>query len=247
MTCLLYAIVASGPAGGPAQAMPSALPPGVGGGRVRVVEGDGLGAVVSTIDRRELVPTGERALAYGRVVAAFHAERPVIPMRYGCAFEHEAQVTALLRDRHAEYSESLRLLEGCVEFGVRVLLIRPALEPAVAPDPGRRGVGTAYLLGRAGVHAGAERLAQDASTWVERILFAFAGRYVLFRSDTPRHAPTQPEGGHLVSVHFLVREVEVAAFRRAFEAFRSGEGTPLLLTGPWPPYNFAAPDHERPG
>ena len=122
MSCLLYGIVFSRSGDHASGHSPPALPAGVGGAPVTLIEEAGLGAAVSWVEPPDLTPNVARVLSYGRVVDALHAERVVLPMRYGCLFGEESQVVELLRVHGEEYAAALRGLDGCVEMGVRILL-----------------------------------------------------------------------------------------------------------------------------
>ena len=84
MSCLLYGIVFSQSGDHASGHSPPALPAGVGGVPVRLIEEAGLGAAVSWVEPPDLTPNVARVLSYGRVVDALHAERVVLPMRYRC-------------------------------------------------------------------------------------------------------------------------------------------------------------------
>src|SRR3972149_1891686 len=151
MTCLVYGIVFSRPGGPVSAPPPPGLPPGVGGAPVRLIEERGLGAAVSRIEPPDLTPNVARALSYAGVVEALHADRAVLPMRYGCLFEEERQVVELLRVHGEEYAGLLRGLDGCVEMGVRVLLPTESPFPCPPLDPEIEGAsGRARLAARAG-------------------------------------------------------------------------------------------------
>ena len=83
MTCLVYGIVFSEAGDRGSGHPPPGLPPGVGGAPVRLIEAGGLGAAVSWIDPPDLTPNIARVLSYAKVVEALHADRAVLPMRYG--------------------------------------------------------------------------------------------------------------------------------------------------------------------
>ena len=73
------------------------------------------------------------------MVEALHAEHNVVPMRYGCLFENDAEVIELLRVRASHYVEILRRLDGCVEMGMRVPEIPDAARDRFGPSPGHDG------------------------------------------------------------------------------------------------------------
>ncbi len=67
-------------------------------------------------------PEVPRLLAYARVIEALSRRRVVLPLRYGCLLDTEAQIRELLRRRCRAFHAALEELDGCVEMGLRILL-----------------------------------------------------------------------------------------------------------------------------
>ncbi|MBI3077546.1 MAG: GvpL/GvpF family gas vesicle protein [Deltaproteobacteria bacterium] len=205
-----------------------------------IEEGD-LGAAVSRIEPPDLTRNMTPVLAYAKVVEALHADRTVLPMRYGCVFEEEPQVVELIRVHGEEYGAVLRGLDGCVEMGVRVL--PPTGSPSrCSPIPPQiRGAsGRAYLAARAARYAREEAADRAVAAVAERLRGALDG--LAERIETDRAVRTDRA---LSSLYFLVKRGAVEPFRLAFRHIERAEAARLLLSGPWPPYNFATP--PRPG
>ena len=247
MKCLVYCIFRAG------QPREGGLPRGIDGEPVRLVADEGLAAAFSLLGShlhfalggkvpnedvtpREAAPSVERATAFAHVVDAFHHAGTVLPLRYGCVLNTQEQVVQLLRDRGAEFLAALCRLDGCVEMGLRVLLpptdVRPA--PSGACCPGSPGPGRDYLALRGAYYAardGADRQAADIAALARA---AFEGLF--------REVSLEPPGAGrpgIVSLCFLVRREDLAAFHAAFARFQAQCPQKALLTGPWPPYNFS--------
>ena len=210
-------------------------PPGVDGCRVRVIGDDGLAAAVSHVPDSCAVPSVARATAYARVVEAFHQTHTVLPMRYGCLPETEAQTLDLVRERRAEFLTILDELDGCVEMGVRVLL-PGAQEPVPARAAGgdEQSCGRAYLVARQALYGARDSGEGAAALLAERMRCALDGLFVASRAE--HSLARQP---WLLSLHLLVRRADVALLRDVFGRVEEGSSERMLLTGPWPPYNFA--------
>ncbi len=242
MSCLFYCICRNP---GPELTRPLQ---GVGGSPVYQVAHRRLRAAVSRIGPAEIAPDLPRVRAYERVVLSYHRQDTVVPMRYGSVVEQESQVIKLLDEHGPQYEALLQELEGCVEMGLRVLLPpgpwaavipggpegcrevagpRPP-EPAAAPDR----LGLTYLTARKAHYdhqdcwTGEYRLAAD------RCLARFSGLFIKSKLEGPcRRLP-------LLSLYFLVPCPAVGSFRQAFRHLAETESARLLLSGPWPPYNF---------
>jgi hypothetical protein len=171
-------------------------------------------------------------------------------MRYGCVVSQESQVIQLLDEHGSQYEALLQELEGCVEMGLRVLLppgpwaavtpgglegcrevagFQPAA-PAASPDR----LGLAYLTARKAHYAQQDRWTTEYRQAAARCQARFAGLFVKCKTEAP--SPRLP----LLSLYFLVPRQAVESFRQAFRHLAQTESARLLLSGPWPPYNFVA-------
>lgn len=232
MMWFLYGIVEASPG---AVAMPPSLPPGVDEAPVKLVDAEGLAAAVSAHDGQAPPADTRRTLAFARVVEALHDAGTVVPMRYGCVLGAEEEVVELLRVRRGEYAAILRVLAGCVEMGVRILG-SPDPELSRSPDRGAGGTpGRTYLGHRAAAYA-----REGLTAWA---LAAASEHVCQALGPLAERTRIEPEGGgrsRLASVYFLVRRGRVDSFRREFRRVEAAQSTRLLLSGPWPPYNFAS-------
>lgn len=240
MSCLLYGIVA---ADADLDALPTARR-GVGGAPVRLLEANGLAAAVSRVAPADAAPTVRRTLEFARVVEALHAQRAVIPVRYGCLLEDDGRVAMLLRARATEYAALLRRLRGCVEMAVQ--MAAGHAEPGDAGgsvcedrhDSAAHPPGAAYLERRRAAYAAQERCAREHARLSEQVRAALAGRFIECRTEVPRPGLGAASRSPVVTTYFLVQRQALTPFRQAFHQFRRSQPTPLQLSGPWPPYNF---------
>ena len=230
---------------------PKSIPGGVRGKRISYISCNQLSAAVSTVLQQDLAPDVPRLVAYGEVIAAFHREGAVIPLRYGSVLEDISRGRQLLEKNYARYSALLNELEGCVEMGIRILPAageaclplpatrdrQPQLSPGTAPHAGR-----AWLAERRNYYAAGEQFAEASREVIARYRQAFNGLYRKCSVDplpaaAPRHA-----GSPMLSLYFLVPQCHTKKFCAEFHELSSREAAKLLLSGPWPPYNFAVTD-----
>ncbi len=216
---------------------------GVGGQPVYRITHRHLGAAVSRIGPTDLTPDLTRVRAYERVVNSYHRQGTVIPLRYGCVVSQETQVIELLDEYNPQYESLLHELEGCVEMGLRVLL--PAAAPGIpagsreiagppppaTPAPPER-LGLAYITARKAHYAHQDRWTEEYRQVSDRCLAQFAGMFVKYQTEAP--STRLP----VLSLYFLIPRPVVETFRRAFRQLTETESARLLLSGPWPPYNF---------
>jgi hypothetical protein len=212
------------------------LPPGVEGAKVSLVVVDGLAASFSRVCTGGPVPSVPRVQAYAQVVEALHKRCTVLPMRYGCEFSTRAQIVQLLCERRAEFQAALDEVEGCVEMSVRVLLGktgRPAPKngvPAPGPFPGK-----VYLAARKAWYAERDEERSDSAAVARRIENTFERLFVGCLVEAPCVSRER-----LLTLHFLMDRRNQGRFRQAFRRLEKSAPEKLLLTGPWPPYNFTS-------
>ena len=260
MKCLLYCILETAPARQKRMALPER-----GAQPVFLLAKNGLTAVVSGVTQAGLPLEISQLMAYEKVVDWFFVRQTVIPMRYGCLFETEPRVIQHLGESEEEYRALLRRLAGCLEMGIRVIP-RGRLEErpdAPVPDhPPVTGAGTtglpitagtsrpghAYLAARHAYYAREEMSAQENAALLAQCRESFAGLFRECRTEIcndrgPRAGFTVP----LLSLHFLVSRGAVGAFRDSFHRLSATGSARLLLSGPWPPYNFVMPRDAHAG
>jgi hypothetical protein len=234
MSCLLYCIFRS-----PAQPRPG-IPPGVGGKPVFVLAHNGLSAGLSELVESNLVPDISQVLAYEAVVEHLYRDLTVIPVRYGCQLKDASEALCLLERHHDEYAALLDELEGLTEMGIHVLLDRSGAATGNDACPGAPqsfplpcNSGAAYLAAKRQRFLGLDRAALHERLLVEELWASLAGLYVRRKVASP-----DSDRSRLLSLYFLVPRASVESFRRAARHLRPKDSVKLLLSGPWPPYNF---------
>lgn len=214
MKCLLHCIFRQEARG---------IPPGV-SKQLFVVEEDELAAAVSPWPEEEPLMEVSRLLAYENSIACFHASRTVIPLRFGCVVDGESEVLRLMREHRVEYDELLDRLEGQAEMGLR-LWWRPGTEESVPSTAGAR-----YLAALRRRHGG---LVPPEQCLAARFAEHLNGLY-----SERRNEATPAAGGRLLSLYFLVPKASLADFRATIREIALHPDMKLLVSGPWPPYNF---------
>jgi hypothetical protein len=185
------------------------------------------------------------AVAHEAVVERFAAARgaAVVPMKLFTMFSSPSRAQADLESRQREVEAVLKRIRGCREWGVRVT--RADADRAARPAVGAHASGTAFLTAkkqaRDQARASIERAAEAAET-------TFASLARLARESHRQQAPANATTPPLVDAAFLVTENAQARFKaaakRAARICRDADAA-LVLTGPWPAYNFVQTVPER--
>jgi hypothetical protein len=201
------------------------------GPQIRLVCDGDLGAAVSLTPDAAAGPPDPKV--HAQIVQALHAVCAVLPVRHGVSFDTEAEVREILCERGGLFRRALEDLQGCGEMGVRVIGRAMSASPLCAPaalSPAR-----AYLASRQSHYAARDATRQEVSQLAGRIEGAFQGLFAKCKTESffLRDHP-------ILSLNFLVRRGETECFRDAFRRLEQRAPEKCLLTGPWPPYNFAA-------
>ncbi|MGB6064515.1 MAG: GvpL/GvpF family gas vesicle protein [Desulfomonilaceae bacterium] len=224
-------------------------PVGVGGSRPYVVEGNDLGAVVSTIPNGEMSKDASTILTYHKVIESFHNQFGVIPLRFGTVVREQAEIKHYLETQSERYKILLTKLAGCVEIGIRAIFDDTSLAPepaneAFAPSPPKcPGAGAAYMAVRKAYHDAKTLSNEHNQEMIGRYRSPFENLFVGFKAESTKAAPSGNESETVfLSLYFLVPRLSVKEFREVFDRLKSRETSRLLLSGPWPPYNFVLPE-----
>jgi hypothetical protein len=242
---LLYCIFSKEGHGSPV------MPLGIDNRPVYMVSHGVLAGAVSAIDPSVTTFEISRALAYHNAVSAIHEQHAVIPLRLGALFDTETDVERLLESRQERYKALLAELEDCVEMGIRIILngslVPPpdartrspetSADPEEGPAPGR-----AYLSGLKDRYSRQSRFGRWAEEETAKYRSTFEGLFRKFVAEVPNERPMRTRAqSPLLSLYFLVPRSSLHAFGPAFDRIASENRTKILLTGPWPPYNFVLP------
>jgi hypothetical protein len=166
--------------------------------------------------------TAPNLRAHDRVVRRIaRACTAVLPFRFGSVVADRAALASLLAPIAPSVERALELVEGCVQFTLRVYG-----RAAPAPRPSRgAGPGTRFMNARLRARQVPE---------VEPVTAAVAP---LVRATRVERHDREPL---LASVYHLVPRAEMRRYRAAVRsASRALDGVRVETTGPWPPYAFA--------
>lgn len=229
---------------------------GIAGGRVRLVSIRDLTAVVSPVDLAEF---GEEPLrrnmerlpwleAVARmhhdVVSAVAKMTAVVPMRLATVYRTGTGLTQMLGQRQEDFLAVLGHIAGRSEWGVKTYVTAPADSAPAPAEAGSPGSGAAYLMKRRAQLTAAEDARRAAVASAELVHSELAGHAVaaaLHRPQDPQLSGTTAR--MIMNATYLVDDRDQARFAAAVECAASrNPAVRLELTGPWPPYSFAAPE-----
>lgn len=238
--------------------------PGIDGAPVLRVQGAGLAALVSRVPRAafDAAPLREHlndldwlervARAHEAVLEAALAATTVVPLRLCTIYENDARVRTMLRGDRAALAQALELLAGRQEWAVKLLVDREQLLVHARDTSDEAGATERALEGRTegGAYLERRRLDRQVRERADALVARLVEDVHRRLSECSVDAITLPaqnrdlshhEGDMVLNGAYLVEADGVGALRtttQELEAAHAEVGARLLLTGPWPPYNF---------
>jgi hypothetical protein len=225
--------------------------PGLGDGRLEVLEHQGLSAVVSDVDLEEYGEEGLRrnlerldwleevARRHDEVVHAVAEHGPVAPLRLATICLDDVGVRRRVEQWHDALEQVLDRVEGRGEWSVKAFAARAEPQPAASDAAGEGGA--AYLRRKKAetlTRAEGEEQALKVAEEVHARLSAVSVASRRLPPQDPRltgHVGTMTlNGAYLVDT---ARADEFADAVRAAQADHPEAG--IDAAGPWPPYSFA--------
>jgi len=187
---------------------------------------------------RDLDWVSRVALAHEAVVESFARRRGavVIPAKLFSMFSTAQKAIDDVARRRVQIERVMARIAGSEEWGIRVTRQRAA---AVAAPQARANSGAAFLAGRKAARDAVANARAEAADAARRAFL----RLARLAGDTHQREPRQEPGTNppILEAAFLVRVGARARFleeARRQAAACAAAGADLILTGPWPAYNF---------
>jgi hypothetical protein len=218
---------------------------------LRAVEAsDGLWAIVETVPESEygeaalarglqdLDWVAARAVAHERVIDSFLSASALLPMQLFTLFTSDQRVAEYVGVERARIARILKRVENKVEFGVRMTWNASARQPR-APKT-RVRTGTEFLARKRDI-LDVNRTGLAAARKRANVAYRDIGRHAAGSHRRTSLERAAPGSRLLLDAAFLVTTRKSGAFKAAVRSQTRGlrgTGINLVLSGPWPAYNF---------
>ncbi len=232
----------------PARSAPDLSDWGGEGAPLELVQAGGVAGVLGRVEparygakalskaTRDAEAIGPYALAHQAVVQFAFERAPecVVPLAFGSVHRTRAEAILALEAEAPRLRRLFARLKGTQEWGLRVVWRAP--DPAALPSSDVPGAGTAYLRGRLdalrtrGPDAAAVKAAEKLALRMRR-------------ASVREEVTNEREGDLLLRAAYLVPTEKARAMRAAVLSAAddlASLGLTAELSGPWPPYTFAA-------
>lgn len=194
---------------------------------------------------RDLEWVSACAVAHEKVVADLSRHGTVVPMKLFTLFTSDARAAGHVGRSRRRLNALLERLFGRQEWGVRVSVgaaeVRAAAHARAVRVTGGMTAGTRFLSLKREEHAEGRRIAERGRQEVAHVFASLEAHADESRRRPP--AAAVPGSTLLLDAVFLVRQETVATFQQTLRRHAErldAQGYRVVLTGPWPAYNFVA-------
>ena len=238
-----------------------ALPQASGDDELQLLEFSGLAAVVrpvlladfSSAVLQERLRTAaaleDMVRSHNEVVEAVHAQKPILPAKFGMVYASADDVVSALQPEHDALLDQLNRLDGCDEWAVHIYADRDAIRRHIAAiDPEIQQLreeraaarpGRAFFLDRQLEHELERATDRELVTAAQAAFEWIAGCAVAGQMNPP--APvTNSAVTEILRASFLVPRDSAEQFEKRVRSSADADaGLHCEYSGPWPPYSFA--------
>lgn len=190
---------------------------------------------------RDMDWVSKAALGHEQLLeSVMRSARAVIPMKLLTLFSGDERLIADLSKQRRRLERTAAAVEGCEEYGLRVVALDSATAESISGPPPS---GTAFLERKKQIRDTARDQAARRAAFARE---AFDTLAKAARDAVSRPAQNDDVERPVLDAAFLVAADQRQAFGRAADALAAraaGAHCLFKLTGPWPPYHFVQIDH----
>ena len=202
-----------------------------------------------------------KAHAHQRVLQAVLPNQTIVPMKFGTIYLSESCVQEALAQYYDDLVRALARVDGKGEWGVKVYCDRGALAQRVGEvsdkvnqlsmEMAAKSSGAAYFVRKRleeTIDEETERVCDEYAQDSHDRLSSHAEEAVI--SALQSKEMTGRRDQMILNGAYLVADEQLAVFGAELESLEEGYGQlgfSYEMTGPWPPYNFAALGEEEGG
>jgi hypothetical protein len=219
---------------------------GISGVDLYAVSMDEISVIVSDIKRTDLIADRSNAIEYAGVIETLAQQFTLLPVRFGSVMESTDAIIKMLGRNYHEIQQNLQKVENKVEFGLKVFCdseklmaeLRAKSEadtktPAKPAPEIKNSVYRDWVNNKLKEH----RLEELLLTYVDSVIAEITG--YLTRLNTVNKFKKMATVTNIIDAVFLLEKDKKDGLINAVKDFQNRyAGLHLMLTGPWPPYNF---------
>jgi hypothetical protein len=219
---------------------------GIADAELAVVSFDQISAVVSNIEKTDLVANQANVFVFAEVIEKLAKQFPLLPMRFGSVMESTVSVRNMLENNYPEFCQGLQKVKNKSEFGLKIgcdtEMLKENLrlkseatdfQPISSSPEIEKSVYLGYIAKKLSEH----RLEELLLARIDSIIAEFTGK--LTQWDARSKIKKMTTASNIIDAVFLLnKEKEVELVQEVKELQSRHPELNYSLTGPWPPYNF---------
>lgn len=207
---------------------------------------DEITAVVSDINRANLITDQSNAIAYASVIEKLVEQFSLLPMRYGSLMESRDSINKMLERNYPEFQQNLQKVENKYEFGLKIFCDSGKLKAELraksetdtkTPTKSVPGIKNSVYRNYVNKKLKEHRIEELVLIYVDSVIAEITG--YLARLNAVNKFKKIVSETNIISAIFLLGKDKKDKLIQAVENLQNQyPGLTFVLTGPWPPYNF---------
>ncbi len=193
-----------------------------------------IGALTSPVaddmDFEDPTALANWASTHNRILLAYCATHPVLPMSIGAVFSNQRALRTKIEDNIDEYRAALDVLRDVQEFTIQL-----QVTDRIPTTPTISATGRDFLLARRTQRDRRTDLKADQVKMARDIVAQLQQYSLQITSNTP------PKADRLLACSALIQRTAQPKLRQLAQRLHQPAldlGLDLVVTGPWPPYSF---------
>ena len=219
---------------------------GIVGAELVAVSFDQISAVISNIEKADLVANQVNAFAFAHVIESLEQQYPLLPMRFGSVMESTDSILKMLEKNYPEFRNNLQKVENKSEFGLKIFCDTEKLKADLSSTSdaiskssqkpateNKDSIYREYINQKLKVH----RLEEMMMVYIDSIIAEFTG--FLVKLEAEKKIKKMTNATTIIDAVFLLEKDKKADLVRSIKELQNQHsGLNYTLTGPWPPYSF---------
>ena len=241
MSIMIYAILSTKKNPGKLNALLTGIK-GVSGVGLYAISVDKIALVVCDINKADIIADKSCAIEYAGVIETLAQQFTLLPVRYGSVMESADAIKKMLERNYAEIQQNLLKVENKFEFGLKVFCdsqkikdeIKTETESIIEPEQSsENSIYREYINKKFKEHKFEELLLAH----VDEIILDITTRIAQL-NPTHKFKKMVSPTNIIDAVFLLEKDKKKDCINVVNNLQNKYPGLRLILTGPWPPYNF---------
>lgn len=219
---------------------------GIAEAELSVVSFNQISAVVSDIEKAELIADQTNAIAFAGINEQLEQHFSLLPMRYGSKLESAELIRKMLEINYPEFQQNLKKVENKSEFGLKIFCDSEKLMEEMrlksetddihsvkSEKEIKKSVYLDYMNKKLKEH----RLEEKLLNYIDLVIAELTGK--LTQLNAVSKIKKRSTATILIDAVFLLKkEMKDELVQAVQNSQNLHQELNYTLTGPWPPYNF---------